>query len=541
MACEGRGTPRDPELAAGEPSSRSKLRENRGGSKLPHSGSATIPIFRLQAQADKRLSSEFRQGFQRRGERLHRHEGGLEVVPLAEPADATHAAPDGGGDAFAAEPGVVPHGETVAPPHHPLIDQGVEPDRQQEEVLDRAQEQVLHLRPGAAQPVGVQRVAGHAEADQAQEPQEAHDRVAREDPGGPEGRQVHQRFEQEDRQRQPAPDLEPAGVAVQEPAEAPGLVDVLDDVVAQPDRVARLADLHADDLVLGEQVPHPGEPADGGQHLRGHEHRLAHHAGDPQLRGGGEVPGDEPVDLEIFQRGREVLLVDAGEEVRDQPDAGVGEVAGRLAEIVRPDADVRVADQDDVMAPVPGQDGEALDLRVEAEGWASDDELRVAVGELVEELLHHADGRILGVGHAEEELEDRVIEPEEAPEIVLQAVVDPLERLEDRDGRGVVREIPRPSQAEAEADRGGDRGDDGRQGDRGEEDILRSERHGRHHPRADPPLDSKSNASTERSMGLGPGIGPRSVLRGPHDGNSGPDGKYLAYWDSGLDRSSISP
>ena len=48
------------------------------------------------------------------------------------------------------------------------------------------------------------------------------------------------------------------------------------------------------------------------------------------------------------------------------------------------------------------------------------------------------DRRVVGVGHAEEELIGRVIELEEAAEVLLEPLIHALERLEDRDRRRVV-------------------------------------------------------------------------------------------------------
>ena len=48
----------------------------------------------------------------------------------------------------------------------------------------------------------------------------------------------------------------------------------------------------------------------------------------------------------------------------------------------------------------------------------------------------------------------RVVEPEEAAEVLLQPLVDPLERLEDRDRRGVVGQVPpRPRDPEQRGER----------------------------------------------------------------------------------------
>ena len=155
--------------------------------------------------------------------------------------------------------------------------------------------------------------------------------------------------------------------------------------------------------------------------------------------GQGDPAGDVPVELQVLEHGAGLDLAHPGEEVRDQSDPGLGEVAGRLAEVRRADADVRVADQDRVVLAVPLHRRQVLDLRVEPEDRAADHELGVAAGELGEQPPDHVDRRIVGVGHAEEELEDRIVELEEAAEVLLEPLVDPLERLEDRDRRACSR------------------------------------------------------------------------------------------------------
>ena len=71
-------------------------------------------------------------------------------------------------------------------------------------------------------------------------------------------------------------------MAVEEPAEGSFLVDVVDDVVAESDGVAGLADAEAYGLVFSEEVADGGESADGFEDADGHEHRLADDAGDAE-------------------------------------------------------------------------------------------------------------------------------------------------------------------------------------------------------------------------------------------------------------------
>ena len=149
-------------------------------------------------------------------------------------------------------------------------------------------------------------------------------------------------------------------------------------------------------------------------------------------------PAMNPLSWRFSRTAPECVSPTPDEQVRHQPDARLGQVAGRLAEVGRPDPDVRVADQDHVVLAVPLHRRQVLDLRIEPEGRAADDELGVVVGKLGEQLLHDRDGRVVGVGDAEEQLVDGIIELEEAAQVLLEPFVQPLERLEDRDRRRVI-------------------------------------------------------------------------------------------------------
>ena len=157
-------------------------------------------------------------------------------------------------------------------------------------------------------------------------------------------------------------------------------------------------------------------------------------------------PGDEPVELQVLHDRAGMALAHAREQVRHQPDARLRQVADRLAEVRRPHPDVRVGDQDHVVLAKPVHRGQVLDLRIQPERRRADDELGVVVGKLGQQLLHHGDRRIVLVGHAEEQLIGGIIEPEEAPQVLLELLVQALERLEDRDRRrvsGLDQRLPR--------------------------------------------------------------------------------------------------
>src|SRR5512135_68876 len=181
----------------------------------------------------------------------------LLLVPRPEFADAPRPTADGPGDARRPEPGEPADQEPMPAPEDPLIDQRIEPDRQEEQVLHRAEQQVPGLRERPAEPARLEGIAEDAQSHQHEQAAPGDPRRARQGPDRADDRQVGKRLAQEGRQREPAPDLIPPRMPVQEPAEAPRLVHVRDDVMAQPDRIARLARPEADGLVLGQQVADP--------------------------------------------------------------------------------------------------------------------------------------------------------------------------------------------------------------------------------------------------------------------------------------------
>jgi hypothetical protein len=90
---------------------------------------------------------------------------------------------------------------------------------------------------------------------------------------------------------------------------------------------------------------------------------------------------------------------------------------------------------------------------------AADDELGIMSGKLGQKPLDDGDGRVIMVGNTEEKLVGGVIELEEAPKVLLQPLVDPLEGLEDRDRRGKVGKVPAPTRdPEQRRERGERRG-----------------------------------------------------------------------------------
>ena len=98
--------------------------------------------------------------------------GGVAVLcaELPHPADA---AADLAGNAGLAQPGHPADQEAMAAPLDARVHDRVEPDRQQQNVLDRAEEQVSRAWGTTAQPAGLDGVAHHAQADQDRSPPQA--------------------------------------------------------------------------------------------------------------------------------------------------------------------------------------------------------------------------------------------------------------------------------------------------------------------------------------------------------------------------------
>ena len=76
---------------------------------------------------------------------------------------------DAAGDAGGAEAGEVADEELVASPVDLAVDEGVDPDGEEEEVLDGAEQEVSEVGDGASEPVGLECVAEDAEADEDEE------------------------------------------------------------------------------------------------------------------------------------------------------------------------------------------------------------------------------------------------------------------------------------------------------------------------------------------------------------------------------------
>ena len=89
-------------------------------------------------------------------------------------------------------------------------------------------------------------------------------------------------------------------------------------------------------------------------------------------------------------------LTNTRKEIGHQPNARIGKVADRLAQIGRSGSNVGIADQDHVVLAVPIHRRETLDLRIQPEHRAADDELRVLKRKLTNKLRNHTNRRVGG-------------------------------------------------------------------------------------------------------------------------------------------------
>ena len=105
---------------------------------------------------------------------------------------------------------------------HAAVENRVEPDREEQDILGRAVEQVPEAWERPAEPAGLDGVADDPQADENKQPAPGETGIAREGPDQADGRQIGDRLDHERGQGELAADLVPARVPVEEPLEAPG-------------------------------------------------------------------------------------------------------------------------------------------------------------------------------------------------------------------------------------------------------------------------------------------------------------------------------
>ena len=181
-----------------------------------------------------------------------------------------------------AEPRVSANQEAMPAPMNPGAEDGIKPDRKQQEILDRAEEQVADLGDRPSEPEGRNSVPQNSKTDEHEKPAPSDPRVTRQGPDKADGGEVREWLGEKRGERHLSADLIPARVAVKKPSEAARLVNVVDDVMAQADRIARVANPNAQGLILGQEVANRRETTGRFKGRDRHEHRLANNAGDPQ-------------------------------------------------------------------------------------------------------------------------------------------------------------------------------------------------------------------------------------------------------------------
>jgi hypothetical protein len=161
----------------------------------------------------------------------------------------------------------------------------------------------------------------------------------------------------------------------------------------------------------------------------------------------------------------------AAPAARHQSDVAVLDRAGDRRDVIDPDPDIGVGDDERVVLRVPQQICEVADLEVRADRPIVDDQLQLDAGEFVDEPLHHPDRRIVVIADAEEDLKGRVFLATERGEVLVELPVIAAQRLEDRDGRRPPRWRRTPARIPRDA---GERSHpiQGREEDRCEEDAI---------------------------------------------------------------------
>ena len=187
-------------------------------------------------------------------------------------------------------------------------------------------------------------------------------------------------------------------------------------------------------IVVGQIVAQRGEPADGVQTGAGERHarsecvaRRFDPAGDHHLR------HERSVDHQGFDQRRQRTARPAA--IHAACDPGGGQRRDDAAQIFRPDRYVAVGDDEVVVLHRGHQAVQGADLGIAAERLRSDDQPNVTVGEIALQPPDDTHRGVVRLAHAAHELEDRIVEPAEAGQIVVQVGLDALERFEDGDGR----------------------------------------------------------------------------------------------------------
>ena len=242
----------------------------------------------------------------------------------------------------------------------------------------------------------------------------------------------HHREEPADRLAHPVRPR-PAHLVPPDVAQGHGIEDRLDDVGQEHEPVARVRDAAAELVVVGQVVGDGREAADP----------LQRRSLDRDRRAEGVAEGLHPlrhqrvrhevrVDEERLDDRRQPEVAAASIEAGHETHGRVGERPDHGPEIVRTHADVAVAHHQHVVARVGHHVLETRDLAVRAVP-APDRQDDLAFRKIAPQALDHRDGRVAGVGDAEDDLVRRIALPAEAREVLVELDAEALERLQHRD------------------------------------------------------------------------------------------------------------
>ena len=187
----------------------------------------------------------------------------------------------------------------------------------------------------------------------------------------------------------------------------------------------------------------------------------------PQSHGRAEAAGAEPQSLRDHGLGQKAVIdvqrgeigpepaarnpaVQAGDETRRRRGAAIEKRRHHLGQIGGRDAHVAIGDDEDRMARRGQHIAEIGDLEIGAAAPRIDDQRHVARRKFRHERLHHGDGRVVCIGDAEDELEDRIILAAEGAQILGQRGILAMQRLQDaHERRGTRRKRRRGAAAKA--------------------------------------------------------------------------------------------
>jgi hypothetical protein len=189
-------------------------------------------------------------------------------------------------------------------------------------------------------------------------------------------------------------------------------------------------------VVLSKEPAQEAESSDVIEILPVEQHRLPDRAWDPeQMHEAADTSHDGHVQLERLEDPAQTAPVRAPEERPDEPPTSKFAMGRHVLQMLPMDANIAVTDEQD---PVPGKAGkvcEVVYLRVEANRARIPDHDRGNTRMLGGHGLGHGQGRVAPVFRSKDDLVFRIVEREDAPQIVAEIRVHALEGLQDAYGR----------------------------------------------------------------------------------------------------------